>query len=125
MRTVTDCIHPSVSEGLSESNTKTSGRLGVHGDLLCLPEGTLGSSSDDECGRVPFSAIRLRTDAVKRFKKVENATAMISKLLTVAEKRFRTLKGSRLLPAVYAGDQFVDEVKTHKSKFEFLKRKAA
>ena len=33
----------------------------------------------------PFSAIRLRTDAAKRFKKVDNATAMIWKLLTVAE----------------------------------------
>ena len=73
----------------------------------------------------PFSAIRLRTDAVRRFKKVENATAMIWKLLTVAEKRFRTLKGFWLLSAVYAGVQFVDGIKTDKSKFEPLKRKAA
>ena len=38
----------------------------------------------------PFSPIRLRTNAAKRFKKVANATAMIWKLLQVAEKNFRT-----------------------------------
>jgi len=73
----------------------------------------------------PFSAIRLRTDAARRFKKVQNATAMIWKLLTIAEKRFRTLKGFWLLPAVYAGDQFVDGVKAVKNNLESLERKAA
>ena len=52
----------------------------------------------------------MRTDAAKRFKKVENATAMIWKLLQVAEKNFRTLKGYWLLPDVYEGKQFVDGV---------------
>jgi len=33
----------------------------------------------------------LRTDAAKRFKKVENATTMLWKLLQVAKKNFRTL----------------------------------
>jgi transposase-like protein len=37
----------------------------------------------------PFAALRLRTDAAKRFKKVPNATAAIWKLLMVAEKTFR------------------------------------
>lgn len=59
----------------------------------------------------PFSAIRLRTDAAKRFKRVQNATALIWKLLMVAGKRFRTLKGFGLLPSVYAGGQFVDGVR--------------
>jgi len=58
----------------------------------------------------PFSSIRLRTDAAKRFKKVENATAMIWKLLKVAEKNFRILKGYWLLPDVYSGKRFVDGV---------------
>lgn len=58
----------------------------------------------------PFSAIRLRTDAARRFKKVENATAMIWKLLQVAEKGFKTLKGYCLLQDVYEGKQFVDGV---------------
>lgn len=73
----------------------------------------------------PFGAIRLRTDAARRFKKVENATAMIWKLLKVAEKGFRTLKGSLLLPEVYAGTQFVDGVKVVNSRFESMERKAA
>ena len=40
----------------------------------------------------PFAGLRLRTDAAKRFKKVENAQAVIWKMLLVAEKRFRRLK---------------------------------
>ena len=35
----------------------------------------------------PFAALRLRTTAAKRFKRVESATALIWKLLLVAEKR--------------------------------------
>ena len=56
----------------------------------------------------PFSSARLRTDAAKRFKKVENATAMLWKLLQVAEKRFRALNSPHLLQDVYAEKQFVD-----------------
>ena len=37
----------------------------------------------------PFASVRLRTSAVKRFKRVDSATALIWKLLTVAEKRFQ------------------------------------
>ena len=36
----------------------------------------------------PFSGLRLRTDAARRFKKVSNAQAVIWKMLLVAEKRF-------------------------------------
>ncbi len=54
--------------------------------------------------------IKLRTDAAKRFKKVENATAMIWKLLGITEKNFRALKGYWLLPEVYAGKRFIDMV---------------
>jgi putative transposase len=56
----------------------------------------------------PFAAVRLRTAAAKRFKKVENATAVIWKMLQVAESTFRRLKGAELLPAVYAGEQYRD-----------------
>src|SRR5262245_2387152 len=58
----------------------------------------------------PFATVRLRTTAAKRFKKVENATALIWKILQVAESTFRKLKGAELLPAVYAGAQYVDGV---------------
>lgn len=36
----------------------------------------------------PFAALRLRTDAAKRFKKVDRATAAIWKMLMVAQPRF-------------------------------------
>ena len=42
----------------------------------------------------PFAAVRLRTMAAKLFKRVESATALIWKLLLVAEKRFRRLDAS-------------------------------
>ena len=59
----------------------------------------------------PFATVRLRTTAAKRFKKVENATALIWKILQVAESTFRRLKGAELLPVVYAGARYVDGVK--------------
>ena len=37
----------------------------------------------------PFAALRLRTDAAKRFKKVRHATAVIWMLLMVAQGRLR------------------------------------
>lgn len=51
----------------------------------------------------PFAAVRLRTDASKRFKRVANASALIWKLLCVAEKNFRRLDHPEILPAVAAG----------------------
>jgi transposase-like protein len=71
----------------------------------------------------PFSSVRLRTDAAKRFKKVQNATAMIWKLLQVAEKSFRALKGYWLLPNVYEGKEFVDGIM--KCESQVLERMAA
>jgi transposase-like protein len=56
----------------------------------------------------PFATVRLRTPAAKRFKKVENAMALIWKILQVAESTFRRLKGAELLPAVYVGAPYVD-----------------
>lgn len=59
----------------------------------------------------PFAAVRLRTTAGKRYKRVESATALIWKVLQVAEQTFRRLNAPELLPAVYAGVQFVNGVK--------------
>ena len=47
----------------------------------------------------PFSAVRLRTDAAKRYKKVAHA-----------EKKFRRLNAPELLEEVYQGKKFVDGV---------------
>ena len=56
----------------------------------------------------PFAAVRLRTDAAKRFKKVDNATALLWRLLMVAERRFHRLHAPELLAAVYDGRKFED-----------------
>lgn len=55
----------------------------------------------------PFAAVRLRTNAAKRFRRVEGATALIWKLLMVAEKRFRKLNAPQLLPGVRRGERYV------------------
>ncbi|MCH7825133.1 MAG: transposase [Acidobacteria bacterium] len=59
----------------------------------------------------PFAAVRLRTTAAKRYKKVSSATAMIWKLLLVAEKNFRRLKARHLLPEVADGAEYKDGVR--------------
>ncbi|MHC5056619.1 MAG: IS256 family transposase, partial [Planctomycetota bacterium] len=48
------------------------------------------------------------TDAARRYKKVENATAVIWKVLRVAERRFRRLDAPHLLKAVFDGAKFED-----------------
>lgn len=58
----------------------------------------------------PFAALRLRTDAAKRFKRSDRATAVIWKMLMVAERRFRRLNAPHLLAKVYAGVRYVDGV---------------
>ena len=42
----------------------------------------------------PFAALRLRTDAAKRFKRVDSAIAVIWKMLLVAESRFPEAEGA-------------------------------
>jgi len=58
----------------------------------------------------PFHAVRLRTDASRRFKKVDNAEAMIWKLLLVAQKSWRALNAPHLMRDVYDGKPFKDGV---------------
>jgi transposase-like protein len=63
----------------------------------------------------PFAAVRLRTEAARRFKKVENATAMIWRLLTIAESRFRKIDAPHLAAEVYRGTKYEDGEKVNKS----------
>lgn len=58
----------------------------------------------------PFAAARLRTDAAKRFKTVNNATAVLWKMLLVAERTFRRVKQPEVMSAVYRGAKFVDGI---------------
>ena len=62
----------------------------------------------------PFAAVRLRTDAAKRYKKVAHAEALIWKILMIAEKKFRRLNAPHLLEEVYKGKKFVDGVAVKK-----------
>jgi len=59
---------------------------------------------------LPFNAVRLRTDASRRLKKVESAEAMIWKLLLVAKKSWRALNAPRLMRDVYDGKLFKDGI---------------
>ncbi len=58
----------------------------------------------------PFSSVRLRTDASRRYKRVEGATAIIWKMLRVAEQSWRKLHASELLPLVASGRTFQDGI---------------
>ena len=60
----------------------------------------------------PFAAVRLRTSAAKRFKKVENAAALIWKTLLVVEHHFRKLNAPHLSTAVYDNVVFRDGTRT-------------
>jgi transposase-like protein len=59
----------------------------------------------------PFAAVRLRTTAGKRYKKVANATALIWKVLIVAEKTFRRLGFPELLGELAEGATYLDGVR--------------
>ena len=56
----------------------------------------------------PFAAVRLRTAAGKRYKKVANATALIWRVLLVVERSFRRLDHPELLAEVAEGATYED-----------------
>jgi len=63
----------------------------------------------------PLATVRLRTTAAKRYKKVENATAVIWKVLLVAESTFRRLDSAELLGEVAEGAIYVDGERVRKA----------
>ena len=82
--------------------------LGTPADLLPLSVAALAISAHDESRGIPLCAVRLRTDAAKRFKKVANVMAVIWKMLRVAEQTFRRMKHPELMIEVYRGVKCVD-----------------
>jgi hypothetical protein len=62
--------------------------------------------------------VRLRTTAAKRWKKVQDTTAVIWKTLMIAEKHFRRLDAPELLAEVAAGVVYVDGIKVKKTEQE-------
>ena len=72
----------------------------------------------------PFAAVRLRTAAAKRFKKVENATAVIWKTLLIAERTFRRLDAPELLAEAAEGVMYINGERVKPSQTT-AERKAA
>jgi transposase-like protein len=64
----------------------------------------------------PFAALRLRTDAAKRYKKVENATAVIWKMLLLAEQRFRRLDAPEKMKLVYLDIGFKEDLEVKREE---------
>lgn len=73
-----------------------------------FPEGHWNHLRTTNVVESPFASVRLRTSAAKRFKRIENATALIWKLLSVAEKRFRRLRAPHQLKDVFEGRKYED-----------------
>ena len=59
-----------------------------------------------------FCSSFLRTDAAKRYKRVDRAMAVMWKMLMIAEQRFRRLKAPELMEEVYLGAQYVNGIAT-------------
>ena len=66
----------------------------------------------------PFAAVRLRTSAAKRYKKVDRATAVIWKTLLIAEQTFRRLDAPEVLGEVAEGATYVDGVRVTEHETE-------
>jgi putative transposase len=73
----------------------------------------------------PFAAVRLRTAAAKRYKKVENATAVIWKTLLIAERTFRRLDAPELLAEVAEGVTYINGERVKPSPVTVHARAAA
>jgi hypothetical protein len=54
----------------------------------------------------PFSAVRLRTDESRRYKRAEDATAVMGKGPRIAEQAWRKLNAPELLPCAASGVAF-------------------
>src|SRR5512136_2462717 len=68
MRAIEGCFCSPLPEGLFEGHAEAPDRLGADGYLLPLSQGALGSSSDNQCGRVSlqcYSITNRCSDAVE------------------------------------------------------------
>jgi transposase-like protein len=61
----------------------------------------------------PFSAVRLRTDAARRYKKTPTATALIWQTLMMIQTHFRKLHAPDLLKDVFEGATYVDGIRVN------------
>jgi putative transposase len=68
----------------------------------------------------PFDLVQLRTNASRRYKRVDGAKAIIWKTLRVAEKSWRKLHAPELLPLVASGVPCKDGMMTQSGNIESL-----
>src|SRR5262249_9426480 len=78
------------------------------GTFYAFPEGHWKHLRTTNVIESPFAAGRLRADAAERVQQGAKATALIWRILMVAEQRFRRLDASEQLAAVYDGRTFRD-----------------
>ena len=76
------------------------------------------SRAKTRCVESPFAAVRLRTSAVKRLKRVERATAVIRETLLIPEQTSLRLDAPELLAEVAEGDTCVNGVRVTKNEEE-------
>lgn len=98
-------VPASLWHALSESGGAARARLGANAELLCVSEGALATSAD-HIVESPFDAVRLRTSAAKRYKRVDNASAIIWRLLLVVDQHFRKLNTPERCRDVYDNKTF-------------------
>jgi hypothetical protein len=61
--------------------------------------------------RLYDAAVRLRTNAAKRYKTVSNTTALIPEVLLVAQTKFCKFNAPKFLGEVYTGAKCVDIIR--------------
>lgn len=105
----------------SDSRRGGTGRQALSAWLIAGRPQTRGARGGWRTSNVvesPFAAVRLRTEAAKKYKRVENATAVIWRTLLIAEKRFRRLDHPELLAEVAEGATYVDGVRVKRTDGE-------
>jgi hypothetical protein len=95
-----------------------STQLGTACHLLSVPPGALAPPADHERDRVALCSRVTGYHSRQTLKKVQSATAILRKLLQVAETSLWRLNASALLPAVYASAQYVDGMKQTAVNYE-------
>lgn len=80
----------------------------------------LDAHQDNECGRVSICNSPTSHRSGEAIQKVENATALIWKMLLVVQQNFRKRNAPHLLAEVYAGVEYHDGISAVKPTREKL-----
>lgn len=95
---------------LREGGGDAGAGLGAHGDVLPVPQGALAPPADHKRGGIPLRRAAAAYGRGQAVQEGERATAVIWKMLMVAQTRFRRLSAPELLAKVYAGARYEDGI---------------